>query len=108
VSFDVRAREIVGIAAVAGNGQAELAEVITGLRPCTGTIAINGETVSNRSTGHAIRHGISHVPEDRTGVGSSPNLSLTDNLMMKRFRDPPISHGWLIDDTRARAVATDL
>ena len=108
VSFDVRARESVGIAAVAGNGQAELAEVITGLRPCAGTIAINGETVSNRSAGHAIRHGISHVPEDRTGVGTSPNLSLTDNLMMKRFRDPPISHGWLIDDTRARAVATGL
>ena len=38
VSLEVRAGEIVGIAAVAGNGQAELAEVITGLRPCTGRI----------------------------------------------------------------------
>jgi simple sugar transport system ATP-binding protein len=108
VSFDVRAGEIVGIAAVAGNGQAELAEVITGLRPCRGTVAIHGDVVSNHSAGYAIRHGISHVPEDRTGVGSSPNLSLTDNLMMKRFRDPPISHGWLLDDTRARSLATDL
>jgi general nucleoside transport system ATP-binding protein len=108
VSFDVRAGEIVGIAAVAGNGQAELAEVITGLRPCRGTVAIHGEVVSNRSAGHAIRHGISHVPEDRTGVGSSPNLSLTDNLMMKRFRDPPVSRGWLIDDTLARSIATGL
>ena len=108
VSLEVHAREIVGIAAVSGNGQAELAEVITGLRPCRGTISIGGETISNRSAGHAIRHGVAHVPEDRTGVGSAPNLSLTDNLIMKRFRDAPISRGWLIDDRTARSVAETL
>jgi ABC-type uncharacterized transport system ATPase subunit len=108
VSLEVRAREIVGIAAVAGNGQAELAEVITGLRPCCGTITIAGQTISNRSAGYAIRQGVAHVPEDRTGVGSAPNLSLTDNLIMKRFRDAPISRGWLIDDGTARSVAEKL
>jgi simple sugar transport system ATP-binding protein len=108
VSLDVRAGEIVGIAAVAGNGQAELAEAITGLRPCKGTITIGAEEVQNRPAGHSIRHGIAHVPEDRTGVGSAPNLSLTDNLIMKRFRDPPVSRGWLIDDTSARALAASL
>jgi general nucleoside transport system ATP-binding protein len=108
VSLDVRAGEIVGIAAVAGNGQAELAEAITGLRPCRGTIAIGGEEVQNRAAGHAIRHGIAHVPEDRTGVGTAPNLSLTDNLIMKRFRDAPVSRGWLIDDASARALAESL
>jgi simple sugar transport system ATP-binding protein len=108
VSLDVRAGEIVGIAAVAGNGQAELAEVITGLRPCHGTITIGGRRISNRSPGHAIRQGIAHVPEDRTGVGSAPNLSVADNLIMKRFREAPVSRGWLIDETVARKLAESL
>jgi general nucleoside transport system ATP-binding protein len=108
VSLEVHAREIVGIAAVAGNGQAELAEVITGLRPCRGTITVAGQSIDNRSAGHAISHGVAHVPEDRTGVGSAPNLSLTDNLIMKRFRDAPISRGWLIDEGTARSVAEKL
>jgi simple sugar transport system ATP-binding protein len=108
VSFEIHAREIVGIAAVAGNGQTELAEVITGLRPCQGTISIGGETISNRPAGRGIRLGVAHVPEDRTGVGSAPNLSLTDNLIMKRYRDAPISRGWLIDDGMARSVAETL
>ena len=57
VSLDVRAGEIVGIAGVAGNGQSELAEVITGLRPCTGLIEIDGETVRRplRARGHQQR-----------------------------------------------------
>ena len=63
---------------------------------------------SNRSAGFAIRRGVAHVPEDRTGVGSAPNLSLTDNLIMKRYRDAPISRGWLIDDGTARSVAEKL
>jgi simple sugar transport system ATP-binding protein len=67
-----RAGEIVGIAAVAGNGQSELAQVITGLRPCSGSVTVNGEEVANRMAGHAIRHGVAHVPEDRTGVGARP------------------------------------
>ena len=99
VSLDVRAGEIVGIAAVAGNGQAELAEVITGLRPCTGAVTVAGErrsATSRRATPSGS--GVAHVPEDRTGVGSAPNLQLTDNLIMKRYREPPVSRGWLIDE----------
>jgi simple sugar transport system ATP-binding protein len=108
VSLEVRAGEIVGIAAVAGNGQTELAEVITGLRPCSGTIRIGEEVISNRSPRHAIRAGVAHVPEDRTGVGSAPNLSLSDNLIMKRFKEPPVSRGWLIDDGRTRTLAEEI
>ena len=103
VSLEVRAGEIVGIAAVAGNGQGELAQVITGLRPCRGSVRIGGEEVANRPAGHAIRQGVAHVPEDRTGVGSSPNLSVADNLIMKRYRLPPLARGWFLDDTAARA-----
>jgi general nucleoside transport system ATP-binding protein len=108
VSLDVRAGEIVGIAAVAGNGQSELAEVVTGLRACTGEILIGGEPVANRSAASVIRKGVAHVPEDRTSVGSAPNLSLTDNLIMKRYRDAPVARGWLLDESSARDLAEGL
>jgi simple sugar transport system ATP-binding protein len=108
VSLEVRAGEIVGVAAVAGNGQSELAEVITGLRPCRGSIRIGREEVANRPTSHAIRQGVAHVPEDRTGVGSAPNLSVTDNLIMKRYHEPPVGRGWFIDDSAARRLAEGL
>jgi simple sugar transport system ATP-binding protein len=108
VSMDVRAGEIVGIAAVAGNGQGELAEVITALRPCRGSVTIGGTEVANRPAGVAIREGVAHVPEDRTGVGTSPNLSVADNLIMKRYRDAPIAHGWFVDDAAARGIAQGL
>jgi simple sugar transport system ATP-binding protein len=108
VSMDVRAGEVVGIAAVAGNGQGELAEVITALRPCRGSVTIGGIEVANRPAGVAIREGVAHVPEDRTGVGTSPNLSVADNLIMKRYRDAPIARGWFVDDTAAREMAQGL
>ena len=57
VSLEVRAGEIVGIAAVAGNGQSELAEVITGLRPCSGSVTVDGNEVANRPAGVAINAG---------------------------------------------------
>jgi simple sugar transport system ATP-binding protein len=108
VSLQVREGEIVGIAAVAGNGQSELAEVVTGLRPCRGEILVRGRSVANRSASAALRRGVAHVPEDRSSVGSAPNLSLTDNLIMKRYRDAPVARGWLLDDDRARGIATHL
>ncbi len=87
VSFNVRAGEIVGLAGVAGNGQRELAQVITGLRRCfKGRVVLKGEEISNCSTQYGIRHGLAYVPEDRTRVGSSPNLSVTDNVIMKKYR----------------------
>ena len=87
LSLDVRSGEILGIAGVAGNGQSELAEVITGLRPCTGSIKINGSEVSNKSPIDAIKQGMAHVPEDRTGVGSAPNMTITENTIMKNYRE---------------------
>ena len=100
VSLEVRSGEIVGIAAVAGNGQSELAEVITGLRACRGRVRVGGEDIANRPVRKAIQHGVAHVPEDRTGVGTAPNLSLVDNLIMKRYRASPIGRG--LDDRHGR------
>lgn len=108
LSLQVRSGEILGIAGVAGNGQSELAEVITGLRKCQGSITVNDEEVGNRPPLTAIRSGVSHVPEDRTGVGTAPNLSITDNTIMKNYTESPIGNGWSINFRNARQLARGL
>jgi ABC-type uncharacterized transport system ATPase subunit len=109
VSFTVRQGEILGLAGVAGNGQRELAEVITGMRKCTrGQVTLNGEVVSNRSPRIGIRLGIAHIPQDRTHVGSAPNLSMTDNVIMKKYSSPPISRGWSVHMPTATTYAEEL
>jgi simple sugar transport system ATP-binding protein len=109
LSLDVRAGEIVGVAGVAGNGQSELSQVITGLRKCRqGEVILNGDKVSNRDTLYGIQHGMSYVPEDRTHVGSAPNLSVTDNVIMKNYRKAPVSRGSMLDMNAATKFAKDL
>lgn len=109
VALAVRAGEIVGLAGVAGNGQRELAEVITGLRRCTqGRVLLAGTPISNRSAAVAIERGVAYIPEDRNRVGSAPNLSITDNLIMKRYRQPPIGRGWRLDAAAAERFAAQL
>jgi ABC-type uncharacterized transport system ATPase subunit len=116
VSLNVRSGEIVGLAGVAGNGQSALAEVVTGLRPMTdGNIRLHGESItkSKRMKGASkirflIDAGISHIPEDRTHVGTAPNLSITDNIIMKDYRQEPISSRWSINHTEARQKTEDL
>lgn len=109
VSFQICAGEILGIAGVAGNGQSELAEVITGFRQCTaGEVRVAGQIVSNSPPIIAIDAEVAHIPMDRTGVGTSPNLSIADNLIMKSYRNPPIGKGWSIDFKSVRKSATEL
>jgi ABC-type uncharacterized transport system ATPase subunit len=109
LSLNVRTGEIVGVAGVAGNGQRELSQVISGLRKCTsGEVRLKGDVVSNRSTLYGIQRGMAYVPEDRTHVGSSPNLSVTDNVIMKKYRQPPISRGGLLDMNEATRFAKEL
>lgn len=108
VSLEVRSGEILGVAGVSGNGQSELAEVITGLRPCSGSILVNGEEVSNQSPIKAIQQGVAHIPEDRNRVGSSPNMSITENTIMKDYSDDPVGAGWSINFTAARDRARKL
>ena len=86
LSLTVRAGEILGIAGVAGNGQRELAEAITGLRRCTGTISLAGAPLSPGSPRAAIEAGIAHVPEDRLGTAVAPSLSIAENVALKRYR----------------------
>jgi ABC-type uncharacterized transport system ATPase subunit len=109
LSLYVRSGEIVGLAGVAGNGQRELADIITGLRRCDeGVIKIHGEDITNKTVRNGIRRGISHIPEDRTHVGTSPNLSITDNIIMKKYDQPPIGNGWMVNAIAAERYAGEL
>jgi len=109
VNLNVRAGEIVGLAGVAGNGQRELAQVIGGMRSCTkGEVLLNGEKINNCNARIGIQQGLGYVPEDRTHTGSSPNLSVTDNVIMKNYYKEPISRGWVLDTTSANNFAEEL
>jgi len=98
VSFDVRSGEIVAIAGVDGNGQTELIEAITGLRPAHGgTIAVGGKPVDGRLTARRMLDaGVGHIPEDRQRRGLVLEFNLAENLALRDYDTPPdSSHGWL-------------
>jgi ABC-type uncharacterized transport system ATPase subunit len=102
-SLTVRAGEIVGVAGVAGNGQTELIEALTGLRtPDEGRVKIAGQDVTLLSVAQHRRAGLAYIPEDRASTGAALKASAADNLAMGFHRAPPLAHGPLIDD---RAVA---
>lgn len=89
LSLTVRAGEVVGIAAIEGNGQSELLEAITGMRPYSGgRILINGKEISGMSPGQIRDLGLAHVPEDRLSTGVSAQGDITDNLLVGKHRQP--------------------
>jgi general nucleoside transport system ATP-binding protein len=94
VTLEVRAGEIVAIAGVAGNGQRELAETITGIRSSTaGTVAVAGRKLRGGDPREAIGAGVGFVPEDRLATGVAPSLSLAENLVLKSYRGSTASMG---------------
>lgn len=109
LSLTVRSGEILGVAGVAGNGQRELAEVICGLRPLTGgTLAIDEQGVPHGQPVTMIRAGVAYVPEDRSATGSAPNLSIAENLVLKRYRTRAFGNGLFFNRRRVRRQATQL
>ncbi|QGQ97150.1 ABC transporter ATP-binding protein [Paenibacillus psychroresistens] len=87
IHLTVNRGEIVGVAGVAGNGQKELAEVLTGLRPRgSGIVIYNGKEMKSASVRMAIDLGISHIPENRMKSGLAGSLGVVDNLLFKTYR----------------------
>ncbi len=85
VSFALFKNEIFGIAGVSGNGQRELAEAITGIRPISsGKVKMNGKDITNKSPRQIYDNGVSHVPEERIRFGIAPGLFLYDNAILKQ------------------------
>ncbi len=85
VSFELFKNEIFGIAGVAGNGQRELAEAITGIRKIdSGSVWMNKKNITNKSPRHIYDNGVAHVPEERIRFGIAPGLFLYDNAILKQ------------------------
>ncbi|GIL11980.1 MAG: ABC transporter ATP-binding protein [Chloroflexota bacterium] len=92
VSLEVRAGEILGIAGVSGNGQTELVEAITGLRPVEGgTISLLGQDITHASVRKRRKIGLAHVPEDRMVVGLNLKTNLDENVVVTHYQDDPYS-----------------
>ncbi|MDD2401565.1 MAG: ABC transporter ATP-binding protein [Clostridia bacterium] len=97
VNFTVEAGEILGVAGVAGSGQKELCETITGLYPVKqGDIFFKGEKLVGMSPRQIITRGISmsFIPEDRLGMGLVASMDMVDNLILKDYQN---QKGFLIN-----------
>lgn len=88
VSFQVHAHEVLGIAAVEGNGQSELLEAITGMRPMTaGQVTLNGTPLRGKTPGEIRSLGLAHVPEDRMATGIAGVGDISENLIMGKHKE---------------------
>jgi simple sugar transport system ATP-binding protein len=94
VDLSVRAGEVLGVAGVQGNGQTELVEVLTGLRPALGgSVRILGRDVTNASPRQITELGVAHIPEDRQRDGLVLPFPITDNLMLNTYYLPAFAKG---------------
>jgi general nucleoside transport system ATP-binding protein len=98
VDLDVRAGEIVAIAGVQGNGQTELVEAITGLRPAdSGTITIAGTHTEKASPRQVSDIGVAHIPEDRGRDGLINPMTIAENYILDTYHEAPYSKHGIFD-----------
>ncbi|MCU0261773.1 MAG: ABC transporter ATP-binding protein [Ilumatobacteraceae bacterium] len=102
VSFTVHRGEIVGIAGVEGNGQAELTSAIMGLVPASGNVLVDGLDVSQLSTEQRRARGLGYIPEDRQKDGLALPFTLWENAVLGHQRVAPYGKGLFIDRAGAR------
>jgi ABC-type uncharacterized transport system ATPase subunit len=92
IDLEVRAGEILGVAGVEGNGQRELAETLFGLRtPASGTIELEGASITGRPVGNIRNAGVGYIPEDRHDQGLVLNMTLWENAVLGRQDDEEFS-----------------
>ncbi len=109
VSFRVHEGEILGIAGVDGNGQEELAEVLSGLRRATsGTVRVGEEDLTNASPRTFIGAGLAHIPSDRHRRGLVMGATIEENAILESFDRPPFSAGGFLKFPAVRAHARTL
>lgn len=95
ISFSIHEGEIFGIAGVSGNGQDDLCDVICGLKnPTEGQIFLCGEDITNASIRRRNGRGIGYVPVDRYRDGMIMEMTLAENILLKRcFDEQWFKHG---------------
>ena len=108
-SFEVRAGEIFGIAGVAGNGQAELVEALTGLRKARGgRVQLAGRDILNASSRELSEQGMAYIPGDRQRYGLVLAYPIEDNLILTDYYHPPFSKRGVIQEKAIAAWAAEL
>jgi simple sugar transport system ATP-binding protein len=86
INLEIKAGEIVGIAGVSGNGQVELANIISGIQvDYLGKILINDKDVSRKGVKSRKKLNLSYIPENRLGVGLAPGVSVLDNSIVRDY-----------------------
>ena len=108
VDFEIHEGEILGIAGVDGNGQSELIEALTGLRPPdAGTIRFLGDDVTDESRRRRIEAGMAYIPEDRQERGVVMSFDLVGNALLGSQHSPELGPNGRIEwpETRAHAEA---
>lgn len=95
VSFELRRGEILGFAGLVGAGRTDVANTLFGIRQATsGTIKLEGQTVSITSPRQAMELGLAYVPEDRLQHGLIPQMNITKNITLPRL-DRFSQVGWI-------------
>jgi simple sugar transport system ATP-binding protein len=108
ISFEIRAGEVLGIAGVQGNGQTELVEALTGLRPFQrGQIDFLGQTIKGSSPREIREIGSAHVPEDRQQDGLVLSFSVADNLVLNTYYEMPFTKGLNLRQAEIDKVASE-
>ena len=108
VSFEVFGGEVLGIAGVQGNGQTELVEAVTGLRPpLGGQISIGGQTTTRATPRQVIEMGVAHVPEDRQRDGLVLSYPIRDNMVLSTYYQPPYAKGVVLNDEAITKAAVE-
>lgn len=108
ISFNLNKGEILGIAGVEGNGQKELAEVITGIRKHTsGHITCNGQPIDQMSVKGRFHMGISYISDDRHGDSLVMDMTVADNLILREFGHAPYSRHGILDYRKAEERAEE-
>ncbi|MFZ5880154.1 MAG: ABC transporter ATP-binding protein [Chloroflexota bacterium] len=98
VSLDVCSGEILGIAGVSGNGQRELAEVISGLRKSTaGQVILEGQEINGLSPADITDRMLSYIPEERMRDGMIKDFSVAENMILREHQKPPYSRSGLLN-----------
>jgi general nucleoside transport system ATP-binding protein len=106
VTFEVRQGEILGVAGVAGNGQEELVEALTGLRkPTSGTVTLGGRDVTGTGPRELQKRGMSFVPGDRHRYGLVLSFPVQDNLVLTQYDEAPYVRGLFRNEPAIEAWA---
>lgn len=96
--LSVRAHEVLGIAGVSGNGQALLADLLSGLvAPTEGSVVLRGQPVSRPTPAAMIGAGVGRVPDDRTGTGLVADMTVMENLSTEIYRLPGFSRRGMLN-----------